>query len=302
MPWRKLGQIFTPENRAAWFVSHAALPVAERIDTDLYRVYFSGRDSKSRAQIGWYTFDIRKPHEVLEVSTEPVIRLGPPGSFDENGVTSSCLVAHQGRRYQYYSGWTLGVTVPFYFYVGLAVAEVGSDQYEKVSAAPILERNKVDPYLTASPSVLVEGDLWRMWYISCDRWSQEADGIRHYYHIRYAESDDGIEWRREGRVSVDFESPDEYAFARPHVIKEGDLYRMWYCYRGQAYRIGYAESADGLAWTRRDHLAGVMVSDTGWDSGMVAYPAVFDHDGARYMLYNGNAYGRTGIGCAVYEE
>ena len=31
--------------------------------------------------------------------------------------------------------------------------------------APILERSEVDPYLTASPCVLVENRLWRMWYV-----------------------------------------------------------------------------------------------------------------------------------------
>jgi hypothetical protein len=32
---------------------------------------------------------------------------------------------------------------------------------------------------------------------------------------------------------------------------------------------------------------------------MQAYPFVFDEGGRRYMLYNGDGYGRTGIGLAV---
>ena len=35
---------------------------------------------------------------------------------------------------------------------------------------------------------------------------------------------------------------------------------------------------------------------------MVEYPVVFDFRGARHMLYNGNGYGRTGIGHAEYES
>ena len=49
---------------------------------------------------------------------------------------------------------------------------------------------------------------------------------------------------------------------------------------------------------RRDSEAGIASSGD-WDSEMQAYPAVFDNDGRRYMLYNGNGYGRTGIGWAV---
>jgi hypothetical protein len=37
----------------------------------------------------------------------------------------------------------------------------------------------------------------------------------------------------------------------------------------------------------------------GWDSEMIEYPFVFEHDGLRYMLYNGNGYGRSGFGLAV---
>ena len=32
---------------------------------------------------------------------------------------------------------------------------------------------------------------------------------------------------------------------------------------------------------------------------MIEYPFVFDHKGQRFMLYNGNGYGKTGFGMAV---
>jgi hypothetical protein len=34
---------------------------------------------------------------------------------------------------------------------------------------------------------------------------------------------------------------------------------------------------------------------------MIEYPAVFDAGGRRYMLYNGNGYGRSGMGLAVLD-
>jgi hypothetical protein len=74
---------------------------------------------------------------------------------------------------------------------------------------------------------------------------------------------------------------------------------MWFCARGDSYRLGYAESADGLAWERHDERAGLEPSDEGWDSEMIAYPCVFDRHGERYLFYNGNGYGETGIGYAI---
>jgi hypothetical protein len=192
--------------------------------------------------------------------------------------------------------------VPFYFYIGVAVSDDGGETYRKLSIAPLLERNSIDPYLTASPSVLVEGGVWRMWYVSGTGWEVKDGQPRHYYHIKYAESSDGIDWSRKGIVCIDYQSEDEYAIARPCVIKEGSLYKMWYSHRGKNYRAGYAESSDGLRWERKDAESGIEVSDSGWDSEMIAYPFVFHDQGKRYMLYNGNGYGKTGIGLAVLDR
>lgn len=299
MRWNKHGLIFAPSGEHTWMRTHAALPVPLRLEGPRYRVYVSGRNEHNQAQIGYFEFDLDRPEEILRVSDEPVIGLGPLGAHDESGVTGACVVPHGDRLYQYYTGWSLGRTVPFTFHIGLAISEDGGRTFIKVSEGPVLGRTRVDPYLVASPSVLLEGDAWRMWYVSGLRWEATSGGPRHYYHIRYAESSDGVDWTPTGRVCVDFANESEYAFARPVVRRTDDgRYRMWYCVRGDAYRAGYAESEDGLSWTRRDELAGIGVSPEGWDSEMLAYPYVFDHEGATYMLYNGNDYGRTGVGLA----
>ena len=51
-----------------------------------------------------------------------------------------------------------------------------------------------------------------------------------------------------------------------------------------------------------DELVGLDVSPNGWDSEMICYPYVFDHGRNRYMLYNGNGYGKTGFGLSVLEQ
>lgn len=299
MKWIKKGLIFAPSGQHDWLVTHAALPVPMPVDDDRFRIYCSGRDREGRSQIGYFEVSLCEPGRALRVSARPCLAAGPLGAFDDHGVTSSWIVAHEGRLFNYYTGWTLGVTVPFYFYVGLAISDDGGETFHRVSLAPVLERNEVDPYLTASPCVLIDHGVWRMWYISGVRWEMCGGKPVHYYHVKYAESSDGLHWRRDGRVCLDFQAPDEHAFARPCVIKDGDCYRMWYSLRGARYRIGYAESPTGLQWERRDAEAGIATSPVGWDSEMIEYPFVFDHRGQRYMLYNGNGYGRTGVGLAA---
>jgi hypothetical protein len=100
-------------------------------------------------------------------------------------------------------------------------------------------------------------------------------------------------------VCIDYASNEEYAFSRPCVIREHDRYLMWYGYRGERYRIGYAESDDGIKWTRKDADGGLAPAPLGWDAEMVAYPCVRRTAGGYEMLYNGNGYGRTGVGLAT---
>jgi hypothetical protein len=297
--WVKEGLVFEPPGDMAWSRTHAAIPFADPRG-DLYRVYFSARDERGRAQVGHFDLDL-DARRVVSVGRRPDIGLGPLGAFDDSGVTTSWVVTHAGRKYHYYSGWSLGVTVPFYFYVGLAVSDDGGETYRRLSDAPVLGRSAADPYLTASPCVLVEEGVWRMWYVSGTRWELRDGRPHHYYRIHYAESGDGVNWERGGRVCVDYESAGEHAIARPCVIKDGGGYKMWFSHRGASYRIGYAESADGLTWERREAGLGLGPSETGWDSGMVEYAHVFDHRGRRYMLYNGNDYGKTGVGLAVLD-
>ncbi len=302
MNWVKKGLIFAPDGQSDWMVTHAAVPFADKLDDDVFRVYFCSRDERNRAQVGYFEIDITRPEEILYVHDRPVIGLGPLGSYDDAGAISSWIVNVGQKKYCYYSGMTLGVSVPFYFYLGMALSEDGGRTFRKISESPILERDTVDPYLTGHACVIKEGELWRMWYVSGQRWQTENGQPKHYYHIKYAESTDGIKWRRTGVVCIDFKSQDEYAIGRPCVLKEDGFYRMWYSYRGDSYRIGYAESTDGIRWQRKDENAHLDVSLSGWDSEMVTYAHVFDHRGKRYMLYNGNGYGKTGIGLAVLEH
>lgn len=305
MKWIKKGLIIKP-GKFDWMVTHAQNPFPERIGEDLYRIHFAGRDKFNRSRGGYAVIDINEPKKILEMPEKPYLDLGELGCFDDSGAMPSCIVDHEGKKYLYYLGWNQAVTVPFYFFIGLAISEDGGKTYRRYSKAPVLGRTYHDPYLTAMPWIIIENGIWRMWYVSCTGWEKVPDSpkSKHYYHIRYGESKDGINWKTDGTVCIDFRK-DEYAIARPVVYKEGGIYKMWYCYRGgpNTYRAGYAESKDGIDWERKDDQVGIDVSEAGWDSHMICYPCVFEHKGKKYMLYNGGKnYGENGCGLAVLDE
>jgi predicted GH43/DUF377 family glycosyl hydrolase len=299
MHWSKLGQVFCPDRVHPWMRSHAANAVAEHRQGDEFRIYFSCRDADNQSSVGWVDVDLDNPTRVIRVAEEPVIGPGRIGAFDDSGASMGWLVREGDRRYLYYLGWNLGVTVPWRNSIGLAISAAQNGPFERHSEAPVMDRSDIDPFSISYPCVLHDGDRWRMWYGSNLSWGRRETDMAHL--IKYAESHDGIHWRPTGKVAVPFASADEYAISRPCVLSGPTGYRMWYCYRGERYRIGYAESSDGLEWTRHDALAGIAPSDKGWDSEMVEYPFVFSHRGEMYMLYSGNGYGRTGFGIAILD-
>jgi hypothetical protein len=303
MRWRKLGRVFCPENEAEWMVSHAANCVAWPVEGSRVRVYFTTRDAKKRGSVAWIEIDLRRPAEILARASEPVLRPGEIGTFDDSGVSLACIVSDGGTLLLYYMGWNLGVTVPWRNSIGLAASTDGT-HFERMSPAPVLDRNRVDPYSLSYPCVMRDGDLWRMWYGSNLRWGSSQREMDHV--IKDATGVDAQTWTPTGRTCIGIEREDEYAFSRPAVLRDQlrdhSVWRMWYSYRGDHYRIGYATSADGVHWQRRDEEVGLTPSDAGWDAQSIEYPWVFDHQGQRYMLYNGDGYGLTGFGLAVLEQ
>jgi len=301
MKWRKLGQIYAPQQHAPWAVSHAANPIAEHISGDQFRIYFSTRDDENRSSIAWVRIDLSEPQKILEVSSEPVLGPGALGMFDDSGCSIGAILPVGERRFLYYMGWHLTVRVPWQNALGLAISDGPGEPFRRVSTFPILPLSEEDPYTISYPWVLHENGKFRMWYGSNVRWGRKKRDMRHV--IKYAESEDGVHWMRDGKVMIDFDFDGEYAICKPCVIRGDDGYRMWFCSRGEAYRIRTARSMDGASWAREpDAAAGIDVSDTGWDSDMIEYPCVFDHNGQRYMLYAGNGFGATGFGLAVYED
>lgn len=302
MRWKKLGWIFNARGDVPWMTSHAMIPTADHLAGDEYRIYFSPRDHENRSNIGWLDIDLKDPTRVLRVSTEPILTYGELGGFDDSGALASWIVNHDRKKYLFYIGYNIGVTVIFRNYIGLALSHDDGRSFQKQFRAGIIDRSHIDPLLAVTPCVLKEGDVWRMWYTTGVRWEPAAEGKpKHFYHIKYAESNDGVRWNCGGHVCIDFKSAEEYAIARPSVVRVGATYHMWFCCRGEKYRLGYARSADGLHWDRDDSQSGITVSDTGWDSEMIAYPFVFQHRDQTYLLYNGNGYGQTGFGIAVLE-
>lgn len=310
MKWRKKGLIFKADKNFPWMVSHASIPVPTPVSPDTIRIYFGARDAQGRSMPGFLDVDANNPSKILHICDQPVMSLGELGTFDDNGIMPSSIVDFNGQKWLYYIGWNPQVTVSYRLSIGLAIIEAESGLCTRYSKGPVLDRAIDEPFFNTAPCVICENGTWKMWYISCTGWQIIGGHPEPFYRVHYADSLDGISWRRTGKVCIDYDHFAQ-AIGRPCVFLHNGLYRMIYSYRSadryrtdpkRSYRLGYAESVNGIEWKRRDDLVGIERSSEGWDSIMMEYASIISVGHKTYLFYNGNGFGASGMGYAELEE
>jgi predicted GH43/DUF377 family glycosyl hydrolase len=300
MSWKRFGVVFVPDGKQPWARSHAALPTPIHVMRDVFRFFYSSRDAEKRSHVGWVDVELSEAPHIVEVAREPTLSPGSDGTFDDSGVGIGCFTKVDGGFALYYMGWNLGVRSPWRNAIGLARSPTLQAPFKRFSPGPILDRSPEDPYTLSYPCVLQFGPQdWRMWYGSNLAPAVGNADMRHA--IKLARSLDGIHWTRDGATVVGFAAESEYALARPSVVKVGDRLLMGFACRGENYRLGVASSRDCVNWTRLDATMGLGPSADAWDSEMTCYPALFWHREQLWLAYNGNGYGATGFGLAVWE-
>jgi hypothetical protein len=163
-----------------------------------------------------------------------------------------------------------------------------------------------------------DGPVYSLYYGGADTNGSCAGINSAHWRVGLAQSTDGLGWTRvagteTGGAVLDIGTPghfDDYLTYRPYVLKDGATYRMWYngstkpfnCPTGTLAddrRIGYAESTDGVHWTRLYDGAGpggsvLPLGPTGAiDAQQVGYVWVLK-DGSEYkMFYSANDAGNS---------
>jgi hypothetical protein len=308
MAWKKLGCIFEPNTNLPWVKSHAMLPTALLLG-DVIRVFYCARGHDGKSRTSYFDVNAADPTKLVYTHDKPALEPETLGTFDDSGALPGSVLKVGKTIFLYYVGYNLRVTVPYSNAIGVAVSEDDGKNFLRPFLGPIVDRNAAEPYFAISPCVMHENGLWRMWYGSGTGWIDVNGKPESLYHIKYAESKDGMTWQRDN-LSCILPRDEKEANVRPTVVKDGKLYRMWYSFRGSldfrdgadSYRIGYAESTDGKKWNRLDDKSGIEKSGTGWDSTMLAYPNALNVNGTLYLFYNGNDFGQTGIGLAQWES
>ena len=239
-----------------------------------------------------------------ERQARPILTAGPASAFDGGGVLSAEVVPVTSTHWHlYYVGYhpTKRQGNTKVHQIGLAQSDDAGLTWTRTSDEPVIAHGpegSFDGFSISSNSVLHLGGKWYCWYTGIAQ-------TPYLSSIGLATSQDGHHWVKYPFNPVLYYNPhtphEAFMVAKPHVIYEEGVFKMWYTARGMTenrksgnYSICYAESLDGIRWQRHPGNPVVKPSSTGWDGTMVEYAEVINAGGRYDMWYCGDAYSNIG--------
>jgi len=291
--WKKLGMVYPGH--------HSQLPVTEVLE-DRIRIYYSTRNKEGKSLPMFIDVDLDNPLNQLAPAKHLDIELGKPGSFDWSGIMPTKFIQNGDLKMLYYIGWSRRIDVPYHNNLGLAISEDNGRTWKKFSEGPIFSTSQREPGYIGTAEILIDKGVWKMWYLSCRDWLQHEGIMEPIYDIKYAESEDGLEWKPTGETHVPLVG-NEGGISAASIFKNRNEYEMLFSVRDKtdyrenidsSYRIKKAISSDLKNWSRSSTIE-VDISENDWENFMVCYPCVTVTPSDTFLFYNGNGFGKTGI-------
>lgn len=282
-----------------WVKSHTWVPTAFKIDnSDKVIVFFAGRNKLNESDTGYFIYDLNK-NKVTKICKKPILRRGNLGSFDDSAVIPSHLIKIRKKYYLYYVGWTQGKKVPFFSNLGLAVSSRITGPFKKFSNSPILGKSKYDPYFVATCFVDKIKGAYEMFYTSNLYWKKINNIPYPRYIIKRCTSTNGINWKVKGEKIINFQSKNEVAITRPWIVKIKKKKVMFFSLKRKKYNIMTSINNGKSNWKRIKIFEFMKNKKINFDTDSQEYASIIKHKNKLYMFYNGNEYGRDGIGLAI---
>ena len=240
--WTKQGQVLAPYGNG-WEGNYiAANGSAMGADGKLMYWYQAGRPPR----VG---LALSEDGRAWRKQPQPVLALGPRGSWDERGVGDPYVIRAGGMYYMFYLGQDRARRQR----LGVARSADGIG-WEKLRSNPILELGEAqsfDENGLGEPAVWSAHGYYWMLYTGRDRGERRRLGL--------ARSRDGVQWARVSTAPVftGGEAWNSQVVCDPSVMVEGDTVRLWF---GGGDRARPDENLNGQIGVARGRADSVNLS------------------------------------------
>jgi hypothetical protein len=255
------------------------------------------------AVLGNATITITLVETWTKYPSNPVLA-GSVGQWNAGGVLSPCVLRLPGATNltMYYNGFE--TTDNF----GLTTSTDGVTwQNPGTVVFPLGAAGKFDEGTLWDPSVVYDATLtppYHMWYTGTRNVTVGMTTVTEW-RIGYATSTNGTSWNRQNNGDAVLTPTaggwDDIDVYWCHVIRDAGVWKMWYTGYGGTLgeAIGYAESADGISWTKMGPTVGsftpgpvLEATGTGFETASVITPCVIK-DGSTYRMWYAGWLGGT---------
>lgn len=210
--------VLTTGTPGSW-EEHAVGGPSVIFDGTLYHMWYFGVNNNLKAEIGYATSLDGVTWDKYEGN--PVLKLGPPDSWDSMRLIMSTVVLVDSVFHM----WYIGLKSDNSRRIGYATSQDGKE-WTKYSNNPVLELGESGSWDNAkqfSAFVIMEGSTFKMFY-------DASDGTNR--RIGLAESEDGVNWTKyEGNPILDIGTQgtwDREDIGNPLVTFNGSNYSMLY--------------------------------------------------------------------------
>ncbi|MBW1812305.1 MAG: hypothetical protein JRJ39_01165, partial [Deltaproteobacteria bacterium] len=249
---------------------HSASPFVLK-DGDTYKLWYMGNDGTN-----WRILYAESPDGINWANHQVVLDIGSEGTYDTKYTYSPYVLKEDGIYKMWYAG-NDGTNARILY--ATSIDGKVWDNHQMV--VDIATEGTYDTSVVDYPRVIKDGTTYKLWYVGKDATNNR---------ILYAESIDGINWSNHQMV-IGLNTFGDYNSLRSHVptvVKEGDIYKMWYAGNdGTNYRTLYAESLDGINWNKHQ-LAMDNSSHGTYDTKNAYASCVLKEYGKYRMWYVGN--------------
>ena len=296
--FNRIGQIFDPQQFQinGEILSHAANPVVIKVNRSIFRIFFNSRDEKQRSSVYSIDFDL-STLRLMPDSLKVQFLLNSPNSYFKDGVSLGSHFELNGLNWVGFMGWINPSDKHWYGTIGKFQLNDNFD-FERIEENPWFDLDNYDQTSLSYPAVYTSKNTMHVWYGTTLAWDGGNGEMIHI--LKEKISKDCVRFESTNRV-VEWKMGESQAFSRPSVLQIHDKFLMAYSVRGNKtrYRIGFGLIEDHSSIVKQ--MCTFSTSTSKWESEMVEYPYLVSHGDSIFMFYNGNDYGKSGIGLAQLE-
>ena len=263
-------------------------------DNGRYRMDFSWRPKKSL----YVTFS----DDGIHWDTPQLTLANDRSTGWENDINRNCVLKVDGKYKMWYTGQATKDGV-WASWIGYAESQDGI-HFERVQKDPVLvcDREWESPSVM-NPCVLYEDGIYKMWYSAGETYEPNV--------LAYAESTDGIHWKKLGTEPIFAADPknvyEQNRVGGCQIIKTEDMgYVLFYIGYETIHKaqICIARSDDGITgWTKSPANPIISPTPEAWDGDACYKPSfLWNAEQNKWMLwYNGRKGAPEYIGYAYKE-